>query len=375
MAPFSKKIHVVSFNIPYPPNYGGIIDVYYKLKHLHNAGYSIILHCYEYNREPADELMDICSEVYYYTRHLKPIYFLSFQPFIVKTRKNKQLTENLAKDDYPILLEGLHCTSFLNERILKGRRIFVRAHNIEHKYYQNLFLSEKSVSKLLFYLFESIKLKFHENILNKATKILALSPSDYKHFKSNYNNKASLIFPFHANDKVEIKTGKGEYILFHGNLAVEENSRAILHLLKHVIVYQPYKMIVAGNTPTEEVEREISKLRNVSLEKNTTDERMNELIQNAHINLLYTFQATGMKLKLLNALFMGRFCLVNDLMVKNTGLEKCCEIANSSEEIIFEINTLMSKVFSDDMIQFRKKYLHHYSNQKSVEKLILAIEN
>ena len=30
----SKKIHVISFQVPYPPNYGGAIDVYYKLQSL-----------------------------------------------------------------------------------------------------------------------------------------------------------------------------------------------------------------------------------------------------------------------------------------------------------------------------------------------------
>ena len=28
------KLHVVSFQVPFPPDYGGVIDVYYKLKAL-----------------------------------------------------------------------------------------------------------------------------------------------------------------------------------------------------------------------------------------------------------------------------------------------------------------------------------------------------
>ena len=43
-----KHLHIVSFDIPYPPNYGGVIDVYYKLKALHRKGVKIILHCFEY---------------------------------------------------------------------------------------------------------------------------------------------------------------------------------------------------------------------------------------------------------------------------------------------------------------------------------------
>ena len=31
-----KEVHIVSFDVPYPPNYGGVIDVFYKIKTLFN---------------------------------------------------------------------------------------------------------------------------------------------------------------------------------------------------------------------------------------------------------------------------------------------------------------------------------------------------
>ena len=40
-----KGINIVSFNVPYPPNYGGIIDVYYKIKALREIGCEVVLHC------------------------------------------------------------------------------------------------------------------------------------------------------------------------------------------------------------------------------------------------------------------------------------------------------------------------------------------
>ena len=38
-----KYLNIVSFNIPYPANYGGVIDVYYKLEALHACGVKLIL--------------------------------------------------------------------------------------------------------------------------------------------------------------------------------------------------------------------------------------------------------------------------------------------------------------------------------------------
>ena len=40
------KLNVVSFDIPYPPDYGGVIDIYYKIKALNSAGIKIHLHCF-----------------------------------------------------------------------------------------------------------------------------------------------------------------------------------------------------------------------------------------------------------------------------------------------------------------------------------------
>ena len=45
------RLHIVSFDIPWPPNYGGIIDVFYKIRALHGAGVQIHLHCFEYQRQ------------------------------------------------------------------------------------------------------------------------------------------------------------------------------------------------------------------------------------------------------------------------------------------------------------------------------------
>lgn len=39
-----KHLNIVAFDNPYPPTYGGVIDVYYKLKSLAETGLKIHLH-------------------------------------------------------------------------------------------------------------------------------------------------------------------------------------------------------------------------------------------------------------------------------------------------------------------------------------------
>ena len=43
-----KDLHIVCLAQPYPPNYGGAVEMYYKLKALHAAGVKITLHIFLY---------------------------------------------------------------------------------------------------------------------------------------------------------------------------------------------------------------------------------------------------------------------------------------------------------------------------------------
>ena len=105
--------------------------------------------------------------------------------------------------------------------------------------------------------------------------------------------------------------------------------------------------------------------------QNLSDSDLLKLIQNAQINLLYTHQATGLKLKLLNSLYNGRHCLVNSNMVDGDLLNQCCIVKNSKEDLTNSILELMRIELSNEEIEIRKHILNeHYSNQKLTKKII-----
>jgi len=142
-------IHIISFDIPFPANYGGVIDIYYKLKALHERGVKVHLHCFEYNREPAPQMELLCEEVHYYPRKTGLIPNLSLLPYIVVSRKSEKMIKTLLKDDYPILFEGMHSCYHLSDPRLKGRVKVYRESNIEHQYYHHLARAESSISRKL----------------------------------------------------------------------------------------------------------------------------------------------------------------------------------------------------------------------------------
>ena len=77
-----NHLHIISFDVPYPANYGGVIDVFYKMKALHEAGIKIHLHCFEYGRPAAKELESLCEKVYYYKRNMSKLQLFSKLPFV-----------------------------------------------------------------------------------------------------------------------------------------------------------------------------------------------------------------------------------------------------------------------------------------------------
>jgi len=365
-----KKIHIVAFDIPYPPNYGGVIDIYYKCKHLYKLGIKIELHCFEYGRKRSVKLEKYCSKINYYKRK-KWVYPFSHIPYIVASRQSNLLISNLNKDTDPILLEGLHCAGVLLDKKINPKRCYVRTHNVEHHYYAKLALLSTNFLKKTYYKFAAKKLAVFENILTTANGILAISKADFTHF-SKYN-KTHWISAFHSSNTVNINKNIGQYALYHGNLSVEENDNAACFLAENVFSKVDIPCIISGNGPSKKL-LQLCKNTNITLLSKTSSKKITSLIQNAQINVLITFQQTGIKLKLLNALFKGKFCLVNHEMVADTGLDKLCIIATDANDMIEKLNELKGKIFSEQEIAIRKELLSpDFMNNINAEKLVEII--
>ena len=188
-----KAINVISFDVPYPANYGGVIDVFYKIKAFYEQGVKVYLHCYEYGRGEHKELEEYCEKVIYYKRKTGAASFLSKLPYIVKSRADKALKENLLKNNFPILFEGLHTCYLLSDEDFKQRFKIVRNHNVEHHYYKNLAKAEKNDMRKQYFKAEAKRLKQFEPILKFADLSLTISESDFDCFMAFLNSSFIVI--------------------------------------------------------------------------------------------------------------------------------------------------------------------------------------
>jgi hypothetical protein len=368
-----KHIHLVSFDVPWPANYGGVIDVFYKIKAMAAKGVKIHLHCFEYGRTHAQELENYCYKVHYYKRDISKRNLFRSTPYIVSSRYSDSLIENLLRDNHPILLEGLHTCSILEDPRLEHRRISVRTHNVEHEYYLNLAKAETGIFRKYYYYNEAGKLKRFEKVLDRADQLVAISKKDEKYFSAHYP-RVEFVPAFHPHKDILIKPGKGDYALYHGNLSVAENINAVRFLVNNVFTDLKVKFKVAGLNPPAQIVNLIAPLPNVEIVANPSDQELFELINNAHINISITFQATGLKLKLLNTLYNGRFCLVNEQMLSGSALDDLCIIANDAKSLRKQIRELFKKSFDEASIEQRRLKLGSlYNNGNNVSKLIELI--
>ncbi len=326
-----RILHIVAFDVPFPPDYGGVVDIFYKLEKLHALGVRIILHCQYYGRTKSEKLNEFCEKVHFYPRKRHFKYLLTRRPFIVESRISKELVERLKTDNHPILVEGIH-NAWLLENVELRPRISIRTHNVEHRYYEHLARRAHGFSKVYFKS-EARKLERYEKILRFAKHIFPLSEADCNYFR-RINPATSLLpvfFGTFRNDE-ELEQKPGNYILYHGNLSVTENSEAVRWLNREVFAHlDETSVIVAGKAPDQELRAELEK-NGVQLIADPDEEHMSALIAHAAAHVLYSDQDTGIKLKLLHALRTNAPVIVNDVLVRGNDLAELCRVARSAEE-------------------------------------------
>ncbi len=364
-------LHIISFDVPFPPDYGGVIDVFYKIRSLSESGLRISLHCFEYGRKEAAPLKDICTTVHYYPRQTTKSYLFNTLPYIVLSRQSDKLKKKLLGDKAPVLMEGLHSTFLLADPDLAGKKKIVRMHNVEHEYYENLARVEKNIFKRYYFYNEAGKLKKYESVLKHADAIAAISPNDRAYYAARFKS-VEYISAFHPFDEVKILTGRSDFAFYHGNLSVGENNEAALYLVNTVFRNSRHKLVIAGSKPSAELIKAVKANPSVRLLSDRTPAQIYELVREAQCNILPTFQSTGIKLKLLAALFTGRHCIVNTPMIAGTGLGCLCTVADTPEEMKAKLDEVMaSDTLPLEMLEKRKELLgRDFSNRANAQKLI-----
>ncbi|KAA2221495.1 glycosyltransferase family protein [Chryseobacterium sediminis] len=372
-----KELHIISFNYPYPPSYGGIIDVYYKIRALSDLGIKIHLHCFV-DKIPATvdpEVEESTENIFFYEKKKNPLLYFSGIPFAAAIRDSETLLKNLEKIKAPILFEGLQTTYISKLLKGKGHQLYLRHHNNETEYYKGLSLSEKNIFKKIVYRIESLKHKGYEKkLLKRFDAVFCLSGKEYNEVEI-YSKNARLIPIFHGNQLVKQLDKKGNYFLFHGDLTTADNKKALIETIDLFKTLPQYKLVVASDRASEDIKRRISAIQNITLTPIQTTEKLHNLLEDAHANILLSYQNSGTKVKLFNTLYNSRFVIINGNITDDPVLKSLCLYGADMAEIRQQIITSAEKDYNDS--EKRKEILEktHSDHAKAEEMVKIIFKN
>jgi hypothetical protein len=348
----NRPLHIISFDNPFPPDYGGVIDVFFKIRALHKSGHDIYLHCFVEDRDQiAQELRSITKKIWFYKKNRNPFFMFSKIPFAVKSRFDSNLVANINSIDAPILFEGLQATMLLNKVDLGDRKLLLRLHNIESAYFSGTAKSEKNWFRKFLYFSEAVKYRKYEKIISRFDAVFALSVLEHEWVQA-FSGNSVYVPVFHGNEPIADLSDFGYFSLYHGDLRLADNRKSAEFLI-NAFKNTGSKFVVASGKGEFFINSRIKNASNIEFIKIKNQSELDNLLQKAHINVLVSFQQSGTKLKLVNSLFKSRFCLINRNIVDDPKIMDLCETAETEADFINKIRLLSQTPF-------------HPGNRKSV---------
>lgn len=360
----NRSIHLVCLRCPWPADTGGARDMLERLKALHQQGIRVHLHYFiRANEKPADPLQVYCSEISVYRRVNPWPGLLSGLPYIIACRQNKELLKKLSEDQNPILFDGIHTTAFIHHIANNDRKLVIRMHNDEVRYYRALIRFERNPIKRLYFLWESNRLHHWLKRIPRQIPIGCIQANESEALQKNYGLSNAFVLPPPIPASVDIASGTGGYCLYHGNLSIGENERAAIWLLRRVFAQIKLPLVITGKSPSKKLEKLVHFYQHACLVADPSQSELQDLIRKAQINVLPSMTDTGIKLKIFEALQHGRHCIINHNMQVGSPWTDSCHLATDAKEMGELIRQLFTVPFTEKMIQERKDKLMHWRKQ------------
>lgn len=266
------------------------------------------------------------------------------------------LNKRLNSNNYPILIEGLHCCSLLSKVTKKDRIIGLRTHNIEHEYYNFLAKETTNFFKKIFFSSEAKRLKKYErSIKDSLDYVFPISHSDALHFKEVFGAKKCFLTGAFHNQQIETVRSEN-YHLFHGNLTVEENINAARYIIKKIAPKTDKKFVIAGRNAASVIKTNLS---NVTVISSPKPEEMYDLISKSSSCIVISSVNAGIKLKILNALSAGIPIFCNPELHIDPSLRPFIKTFSSTPNLLDQLDTVQNGIIDRKERQKKFKMIYH----------------
>ena len=366
-----RSLNVISGYLPCPNTLGDAQQTYWLLEALSEAGIQVHLFTFcdqdttldtannpTINATRHPQLFKICRAVTTYTINKGHRNFSFSAPYATGKFLNQALIQNLAANNFPILIEGMGPSGLALSKDLEHRKIWVRILNYAPNYFR--YLQERSIAPLkkLFYQRETILSKRVLKKINQRVSWITTSGADKKNLEDLFlNGNIQILAPFaSSSNNISSKTGLGNYCLFQGNLSDAATHKTARWLLTHVFHNLKVPFVITGSNPTPSLVALAHKQPHTCIVANPSSAERQDMIEKAQIIIQPSFIKEVADEALLEGIKKGRHCLTNS-KTTSSHLGTCYHqgaSANAFQEIIVQ---LYHHPFSEEEIDTRKKLI------------------
>lgn len=372
----SKRILIVSFDTPYPTNYGGVYDVMAKIRFFKEHDYIVDLISVSLDTERVRIFENYVSKGDIFGNHKNLNARITFKKMfsclfslnpISMTLRNESLDgcSFIRENRYEfVLIEHAKMSCYAQQLSkLTDAPIYLRLHNDECQYYKALAQKTSSIIKKFFLLNEAAryyriqkKLLYNEVI----SRFLLISENDLSIFDdcSSHVNRLSVL-PIYVDEifprqNTYVSDSKIYDFIYVGNLELDDNFDAVILALNFISEngFSEAKILVAGKCVSESRQIEIKNAANEIIQGcdfryNVSPDELIDIYSSGKVFLNFSTNSGGVKTKLMEALQFQISVLSNHEGVENSGLEDLVILAESNNIL------LLNSIISDP--EFREK--------------------
>lgn len=342
------NIAFITAEFPYPPNSGGRIYTWQRIKHLsenHNIFLFSLIENEDFKYIENQEVTGILKDIKIYKRKNKLIQAIKgFKyPFSIATRKIEEI-----KDDIEILANKVnidiiiidHPQMLINCDMNNNIPKILTQHNIEYSAFESMYKNNKHLIKRIIYRREYKMMKrfeesyYAQNLISAYTFI---SQEDKTFFKTNYDKDNIYLIP-PGIDKIESAYDKklGFNIVFTGKMDYEPNIQAmkwfcndILPKIKNKL--PDAKLYIVGKNPTQY----ITSLASENIIVTGEVDSVVDYLKMANIIVIPLLSGGGVKIKLMEALQYRNIIVTTPTGIEGTKFKHNQEILSTENENLF----------------------------------------
>ncbi|WP_373325422.1 glycosyltransferase [Sporomusa paucivorans] len=367
---YEFKMVIIAHDFPYPPNNGGRVDMWTRIKALHSRGVKIFLITW-LNREPSQqeyqEIGKYVEQIIVYRRcHNIANFILSKYPSYIVDRQisdfdmEKLKSELLLFSPQVLLLDGIAGSICALEimNLFNGKIIFVyRSHNVEYLYAKALYMSEKNLAyKAVRYINIDRVKKIEKFIRDKSHVIFEISQDDYESL--NMPNNVFLQNPIIDDKFTESKRYEFD-ILFIGGLCWPNNIYGLKWFAINCIPYleKEYKIVFAGSNPSKEF---IKFCETYKIEVLPNPKDIKKVLSKGKVLINPIFHGSGVNIKILEMLSTGKSIVSTNKGVRGISkdIRSFIKYTDNAEQFSRYIEEAFKKPIYDllQVEKFRKIY-------------------